>query len=77
MELSSCLEQALVVAGMESAPSEDNLDSKGGNSSNPALNMLVNSGRAYSSEDLRSIGAPMSGPSGTPPSASPGPSTGI
>ncbi len=77
MELSSFFEQSLLVAGMESAPSEDNLDSKGGNSSNPALNMLVNSGRAYSSEDLRSIGAPMSGPSGTPPSALPGPSTGM
>ncbi|DBA89645.1 TPA: hypothetical protein ACH3X2_004537 [Trebouxia sp. C0005] len=67
----------LTALGMESAPSEDNLDSKGGNNSNPALNMLVNSGRAYSSEDLRSIGAPMSGPSGTPPSALLGPSTGV
>ena len=56
----------IILAGMESAPSEDNLDAKGGNNSNPALNMLVTSGRAYSSEDLRSMGAPMSGPSGTP-----------
>ena len=53
------------VAGMESAPSEDNLDSKVGNSSKPSLSVQANTAsRAYSSDDLRSMGAPMSGPSG-------------
>lgn len=51
---------------MESAQSEDNLDSKAGGS-NPSLNVMANSSRAYSSDDLRSMGAPMSGPSGLPP----------
>ena len=53
---------------MESAPSEDNLDSKGGSGSNQSLSVLANSSRAYSSDDLRSMGAPMSGPSGAIPS---------
>ena len=48
---------------MESAQSEENLDSKAGGS-NPALGVLSSSSRAYSSDDLRSMGAPMSGPSG-------------
>ena len=48
---------------MDSAQSEDNLDSKVAGS-NPSLNVMANGSRAYSSEDLRSMGAPMSGPSG-------------
>ncbi|KAL3151785.1 hypothetical protein ABBQ38_012757 [Trebouxia sp. C0009 RCD-2024] len=51
--------------GMESAQSEDNLDSKAAGS-NPSLTVMANSSRAYSSDDLRSMGAPMSGPSGMP-----------
>ena len=55
-------------AGMESAPSEDNLDSKGaGSASSPALAVLANSSRAYSSDDLGSMGGIMAGPSGKPP----------
>ena len=56
-------------AGMESAQSEDNLEGKVGGSipsPSPALNVMANSSRAYSSDDLRSMGAPTSGPSGMP-----------
>lgn len=50
---------------MESAQSEDNLEGKAGGS-NPSLSVVANGSRAYSSDDLRSMGAPMSGPSGLP-----------
>lgn len=56
-------------AGMESAQSEDNLEGKVGGSipsPSPALKVMANSSRAYSSDDLRSMGAPTSGPSGMP-----------
>ena len=61
---------------MDSAQSEDNLDSKAAGSS-PSLNVMANGSRAYSSEDLRSMGAPMSGPSGLadPPQTAQNPCT--
>lgn len=64
------------LTGLESAQSEENLESKGGGgapsaSPSPALNGMTTTSRAYSSDDLRSMGAPMSGPSGVsaPPPA--------
>ena len=57
------------LTGMESAQSEDNLEGKVAGSipsPSPALNVMANSSRAYSSDDLRSMGAPTSGPSGMP-----------
>ena len=65
------------LTGMESAQSEDNLEGKVGGSipsPSPALNVMANSSRAYSSDDLRSMGAPTSGPSGMPDPPPPHPS---
>lgn len=50
-------------AGMDSVPSEDNLaDVKAQSSSH--LDVQANASRAWSSDDLRSMGAPLTGPSG-------------
>ena len=54
-----------LTVGMESIPSEDNM-AEAKSQTVPHLDVAASASRTWSSDDLRNMGAPLSGPSGRP-----------